>query len=318
MMHDLQSFRVLSFDIYATLIDWETGIYNALEPLLMQLPASDPRHPSMTNIIESRKFILGAYNKYERVIQSQHPTIFYCDVLAEVHRKLAHELSIPSSEQEAQAFGQTVGSWPAYPDTVSAMHYLSKYYKLIALSNVDNASFSRTLAGPLASVTFDAIYTAELVGSYKPDLRNFQYLIDYSKKEFGNEKHEILHVAWGLYHDHTAAKKIGMHPGIFISRAGNDGGMIVDKSDMESNGLIELMASFTTLGDFAEAVKLAFGERANCINDSAGSTNGAIAERLGLVDGVQDSSFLRLISQGPLVLGGEKILSSRDAQYHIP
>jgi FMN phosphatase YigB (HAD superfamily) len=36
MDHRLTDFKVLTFDCYATLIDWETGIWDALQPLLMQ------------------------------------------------------------------------------------------------------------------------------------------------------------------------------------------------------------------------------------------------------------------------------------------
>ena len=32
----LSDFRVLTFDCYGTLIDWESGIYTALQPLLQK------------------------------------------------------------------------------------------------------------------------------------------------------------------------------------------------------------------------------------------------------------------------------------------
>ena len=34
----LSDFNLLTFDTYGTLIDWESGIYNALEPLLDKVP----------------------------------------------------------------------------------------------------------------------------------------------------------------------------------------------------------------------------------------------------------------------------------------
>lgn len=40
-----------------------------------------------------------------------------------------------------------------------------------------------------------------LVGSYKPDLRNFDYAIQHVKEDFGLEKDEILIVANSKYHD---------------------------------------------------------------------------------------------------------------------
>ena len=35
MSRPLASFQVLTFDCYGTLIDWETGIWDALQPLWM-------------------------------------------------------------------------------------------------------------------------------------------------------------------------------------------------------------------------------------------------------------------------------------------
>jgi 2-haloacid dehalogenase len=58
-------------------------------------------------------------------------------------------------------------------------------------------------------VAFDAIYTAQDIGSYKPDRRNFQYLID-RLGEQGVAKGEILHVAQSLFHDHVTAQAMGL------------------------------------------------------------------------------------------------------------
>jgi hypothetical protein len=77
---------------------------------------------------------------------------------------------------------------------------ISDSYKLALLSNIDNATIASTQAGPLAPVTFDAVYTAEDIGSYKPDLKNFYYLLEHVKSEFGVEKNEVLHTAQALRH----------------------------------------------------------------------------------------------------------------------
>lgn len=45
------------------------------------------------------------------------------------------------------------------------------------LSNIDDETVGRTLGGPLDGVEFDAVYTAEMIGSSKPDLKNFEYLL---------------------------------------------------------------------------------------------------------------------------------------------
>ena len=96
------------------------------------------------------------------------------------------------------------------------MKRLSKYYKLVPLSNVDKASFAKTCKGPLNGVPFWRVYVAEEIGSYKPDLRNFEYLVEHAKSdsqsegEEGVEKEEICMVAQSLFHDHRPAKKMGL------------------------------------------------------------------------------------------------------------
>jgi 2-haloalkanoic acid dehalogenase type II len=200
MSFDPISYKLLSFDIYGTLINWEEGIYSSLLPLLSKLPSSSPHHPSNNTPSQTRHFLLSEYTKLEQSIQKEEPTLTYPLVLTKIYTQLAASLSIPIASEEATTFGSTIGSWPAFPDTVLAMQKLSKYYKLVVLSNVDKSSFSRTLSGPLSGVHFDAIYTAEDIGSYKPDLKNFAYLVENAEKGFGVKKEEILKVAQSLFH----------------------------------------------------------------------------------------------------------------------
>ena len=108
---------------------------------------------------------------------------------------------------ECIAFGQSVKSWSAFPDSAEALAYLKRHFKLVMLSNVDNESFAASNSRLV--VTFDAIYTAQDIGSYKPDHVNFQCMID-SLKQMGIAKSEILHVAQSRFHDHQPANRMGL------------------------------------------------------------------------------------------------------------
>ena len=85
------------------------------------------------------------------------------------------------------------------------------------LSNVDRASFAHS--NRKLGVAFDAIYTAEDIGSYKPDPRNFAYLLE-RLAERGIAKAEILHTAESLYHDHVPARRAGLATCWIHRRAG--------------------------------------------------------------------------------------------------
>ncbi len=95
---------------------------------------------------------------------------------------------------------------------------ISEKFKLVILSNVDVDSFNQTLKNHL-NVDFYRIYTAEEIKSYKPDIRNFQYMLEKLSHE-GYEMDEIMHVAQSMYHDIVPAKSIGMKTIWINHRAG--------------------------------------------------------------------------------------------------
>jgi len=192
----LADFKILTFDCYGTLIDWESGIHTALQPLLRQGRLDLPRD-----------LVLETFARHESAQEAETPGMIYSDLLAVVHRRLAREWSVPAEEVAHRRFGASVPDWPAFPDSAAALQYLKRHYKLVILSNVDRASFAgsnRRLA-----VEFDAIYTAQDVGSYKPDPANFQYMLDHLAK-LGHDKGDILHTAQSLFHDHGPAKRFGL------------------------------------------------------------------------------------------------------------
>jgi 2-haloalkanoic acid dehalogenase type II len=223
------------------------------------LPSTSSHHPSNNTTSQTRHFLLSEYTRLEQSIQKEEPTLVYPLVLSKIYTRLASSLSIPITPEEATAFGATIGSWPAFPDTVAAMQSLSKHYKLVVLSNVDKASFSRTLEGPLKGVKFDAIYTAEDIGSYKPDMRNFDYLVQGVEREFGVKKGEILKVAQSLFHDHVPAKKFGLRPSVWIRRMPGGEEALMGSRLEDVEGQVALAATFGSLGEFAEVVERAFG-----------------------------------------------------------
>ncbi|EPS25373.1 hypothetical protein PDE_00306 [Penicillium oxalicum 114-2] len=210
-MSQLSDYRLLCFDVYGTLIDWEGGILAALQPLL----ATGSRSNEL-----SRKSLLTLYQELESEQQRKTPDMPYSELLATIHPLLAARLGLPSpSDADNQRFGESVGNWPAFPDTVDALRRLATHYKLVVLSNVDRASFARSNAGSLQGFHFDQIITAQDIGSYKPDARNFAYMKTTVEKEFGIRPEEILQTAQSQYHDHQPAKEAGIRS-VWIERSG--------------------------------------------------------------------------------------------------
>jgi 2-haloalkanoic acid dehalogenase type II len=238
-MSKLTDFRLLSFDVYGTLIDWETGVLNGLRSLIEQ-----------TDLTQER--VLELYHELEREQQSKTPDMPYSELVATLHPQFAARLGLKApTVQESEIFGQSVGQWPAFPDTVDALRRLSKHYKLLVLSNVDRGSFKASSAGPLEGFQFDKIITAQDVGSYKPDHRNFEYMLKTAKSELGVEKNEVLQTAQSQFHDHHPAREVGIKS-VWIERHGTMGNRQQEIYDWK----------FFTLGDMADAVERELGIKA--------------------------------------------------------
>ena len=192
----LTDFKALTFDCYGTLIDWESGMVAGLKPLI-----------SKAGRELSRDEILEAHARHESSQQSQTPGKRYRDLLPIVYRRLAEEWGIAVAWDECVAYGDSVKNWPAFSDSAGALQYLKKHYKLIILSNVDNENFAAS--NEKLQVAFDAIYTAEDVGAYKPSDRNFDYMLA-KLGSLGIEKQDVLHTAESMFHDHGPANRHGL------------------------------------------------------------------------------------------------------------
>ncbi|KAJ6444870.1 hypothetical protein O9K51_03270 [Purpureocillium lavendulum] len=248
----ITSFKCLTFDCYGTLVDWEGGIYNALSKLTQQLPESHA-------LKGDRAALLKAFVRNEGIVQRARPDALYSSVLSEAYGRVAEELGVEASEEDKAAFGNGVGDWPAYPDTVEALRRLKRHYKLVILSNVDRESFARTLSRQLAGVDFDAVYTAQEIGSYKPDLRNFAYLVDHCDRDLGVDKADIIHTAQALHHDHVPAKQAGLQSAWIERGVEIESVMGGDLKDYEDK--VDFSWHFRSMGEMADAVQEAAAQQ---------------------------------------------------------
>lgn len=212
---DPSRFLVLSFDCYGTLIDWEKGIAGALRDA--GLLAGDAA-PVETEAALADFAVLEA--DAERVLVGAP----YPQILARVFDGLCARRGRTAPAGEGARFAASVGDWPPFADTVPALAALATRYRLAVLSNVDRASFARTAERLRAP--FWRVCTAEEIGSYKPDVRNFRFLLDVVARD-GIAPAQVLHVAQSLYHDHVPAKALGLATVHVDRRAGRGGGAVV-------------------------------------------------------------------------------------------
>jgi 2-haloacid dehalogenase len=191
----LADFDTLTFDCYGTLIDWERGMLDGLVALTERRPGLD------------RDRILEAHAFHESEQQRRTPTMRYRDILPIVYRRLAEEWALPVSREECRRYGESVKDWPAFPDAPAALARLGENHRLVILSNIDNESFAAS--NEKLGVEFDAIYTAEDVGAYKPADANFHYMLERLER-LGVDRTKILHTAESMFHDHGPANRHGL------------------------------------------------------------------------------------------------------------
>ena len=229
----LSDFKALSFDCYGTLIDWETGLGQALQPLQQRSGATVDE-------------LIDAFGPIEHAVEEEFPQLRYSELLERVHERLSRRLGIETEPEAARAFGYSIGDWPAFPDTAEALRYLKQHFKLIILSNVDRASFARS--NQRLGVEFDHVFTAEEIGSYKPDLRNFEYMLE-RLGGAGIAKGELLHTAQSLFHDHVPANRLGI-ASAWIDRRHNKAG---SGATVMPDPMPHFDFRFTSLGELAAA-----------------------------------------------------------------
>lgn len=249
MAPSLTDFKALSFDCYGTLIDWETGIFNNLRPLLEKAP--DGSH------LRDKTAAVERFDMYQKSIEHEGPFIPYTEVLAHAYTRLAKDLGVSVDHDQAMAFGKACGDWPAFADTVAGLKVLKKYYRLIILSNVDRSNVQTTLSGPLGGVEFDAVITAEDVGHYKPNYHNFRCLFNVLHDKFGlDERKYLLHTAKSLPVDHVPAKELGL-TSAWIAR-GDDGLSAIGGDLRKLQEKVAFTWRFSSIGQMADAVEDAF------------------------------------------------------------
>ena len=205
-MIDFDDIEWVSFDCYGTLVDWETGISVAVGEVLRT-----------RGIVKSRAEVLALYALIEPGVQDSGSFIEYRRVLRAVMASIGEELGFECTEPELDCLVDTLSNWPVFPEVVDALRKLKERYRLAVISNVDDDLFAGTARA--LGVDFDAVITAEQVGSYKPNLRNFNF----ASVRMGVNAKRWLHIAESLFHDVAPANRLGIKS-VWVNRAGRGGG----------------------------------------------------------------------------------------------
>jgi len=229
-----EAIRLITFDCYGTLIDWETGMLASLRPLFSrdghQVPDAQ---------------LLEVYGEIEADLEAG-PYLPYRQVLSQTAQEMGRRLGMEVSSAGAADFAQSLVQWEPFADTVAGLRTLAKHFRLGIISNIDDDLFFATQKK--LQVEFDVIVTAQQVQSYKPSLKNFQEAL----RRSGLKREQILHAGQSVYHDIVPANALGLM-NVWVNRPSHRPNMgavrpAVARSSFEVRSVAELAALVTPSG----------------------------------------------------------------------
>ncbi|RMO72486.1 hypothetical protein ALQ36_02734 [Pseudomonas syringae pv. primulae] len=122
----LIDYRALLIDCDEVLVDRDSGVWAALQPLLENgLNTPD------------KKSILTEFNDVVRTLYARFDELGFSGLLCFAHRQLAERLAIKTSWEEGMTFARSVPDWTLFEDAPGAMLYLRKFYRLLVYADRD-------------------------------------------------------------------------------------------------------------------------------------------------------------------------------------
>ena len=194
--------KAITFDCYGTLIDWERAIqqffaesldskgYGNVDPLTLQTEWEEIQF----------HYIQEQYRPYRQVLRDTLRMVF-------------NRYSIPSNDEEADEFADSMGYWKPFPDTRDAILELQKLVKVVLITNTDNQIIQETER--MLDVKFDEIITAEQAMAYKPSHKGFQL----ARERLGLDVSDIWHAGFGFKYDIVPATELG-YKTVWVNRQG--------------------------------------------------------------------------------------------------
>ena len=188
----------VTFDVYGTLIDWETGVYQAFTKEAEKDGYTISRDELIPLFLEVQQEIKGG--SYE----------LYAEVLRRTAMQVAKRLGWPLESSRANFLPESIPRWPPFKETNTQLDRFRKKHKVGLISNVDDKLLGLTRRHFKAD--FDLVVTAQQVRSYKPDPAHFKE----AERRIGGKKGWV-HVTSSYFYDVEPCVKAKV-PVIWVNR----------------------------------------------------------------------------------------------------
>jgi 2-haloacid dehalogenase/putative hydrolase of the HAD superfamily len=189
----------VTFDVYGTLIDWETGIYEAFAA-----------EAARDGVEVDRSVLIPMFHEIEREIEGGSYEL-YAEVLRRTAIEIAKRIGWSLEPSRSGFLPESVQRWQPFKETNAQLQKLAKKYKMGLLSNIDDKLLGQTRRH--IPIDFDLVVTAQQVRSYKPEPAHFT---ECARRMGG--KRGWVHVASSHYHDVVPCVKQRV-PVIWVNRS---------------------------------------------------------------------------------------------------
>ncbi|MEV4320319.1 haloacid dehalogenase type II [Actinocrispum sp. NPDC049592] len=194
--------RLITFDTYGTLIDWDSGLRAYIGKFLAAKGAR----------LDVRTFYERWYYGHALPAVSG-PFKIYRRLLEHTMAAALAEVGVPADPKELSALGDVMAEAEPFADAVAVLNELRHHVPLATISNSQRdiiQSSAKKLGDP-----FTYVFTGEVVEAYKPDPALFELVLDRA----GVQPHEAVHVAQSQYVDLPRSVPMGI-PTVWINRQG--------------------------------------------------------------------------------------------------
>jgi len=195
--------QFITFDCYGTLIDWETGVYEAFQ-----------KEADRDGFTLDRDVLVPRFIEIQREIQSGSYEL-YAEVLRRTAVRVAAELEWELESSRAQFLPDSVPRWMPFREANAQLERFGKKYETGILANIDDKLLGATRRH--LRTDFDLVVTAQQVRSYKPDPAHFKECA----RRIEKRKKNWVHIASGYPTDvaECIREKI---PVIWVNRHGEE------------------------------------------------------------------------------------------------
>ena len=229
------AFKVLTFDVVGTLIDFESGLKDGLAAIAGAAGKEVDGEAALA-IYRGCRYMPGAGK--------------FPDDVARCYDVIAARADLPRGDAYGRQMVEAVASAPPFTDSVEALARLGRRYRLVAMTNARRWAFERFEAS--LGRPFHKGFTTDDTGTEKPDPAFFEHVFaDLAKEGIG--KADILHVAQSQHHDIGISRRLGM-TNCWIERRHAQQGY---GGTIEPERFVEPDYHFTSLAGLADAVETA-------------------------------------------------------------